>query len=205
MHIAIDESGSFVYTDATDSWNDIVAYAYPEATRRDLQGEIDGLRRRYGNRRTGEVKLRDLDEPAYVRFLGRLNQLEGICFAVATDSSLNTPGAIGYHRAVQADKILENIGRLKHQSARDGVRALAENILRLPDQLYAQMVCQVQLVDTVLRNAILYFVQRRPVTLGNFRWRIDQKNSDMTAYETAYSQVLAPFIQSRSLRAPMIH
>jgi hypothetical protein len=204
MHIAIDESGSFVHTDAADSWNDVVAYVYPESTRRALQREIDTLRRRFGRHR-GEVKLGDLDEQAYVQFLRRLNELEGVCFAVATDSSLNTPDAIAQHRTRQADMILENIDRMKHQSARDGIRALADNVSRLPDQLYAQMVCQIQLVDSVLRNAILYFVQRRPVTLGAFRWRIDQKNSEITAYETAYSQVLAPFMQSRSIREPMIH
>lgn len=37
-----------MYTAATDSWNDVVASAYPEAMRRMLQREIDGLRRRYG-------------------------------------------------------------------------------------------------------------------------------------------------------------
>lgn len=205
MHIAIDESGSFVHTDATNSWNCVLAYVYPETQRRTVQREVMSLRGRFGRPGADEVKLRDMDEASYTRFLQRLVRLEGVCFSVATDAEINTPALIEAHQAIQVEKILENVDRMIHQSGRDSVAALAERVGLLAHQLYVQMVCQVELVDQVIRYATLYFVQRRPVTLGRFRWRVDQKNSDFTEYENAYCQVLGPFMQSRSIREPMIH
>lgn len=205
LHIAIDESGSFVHTDATNSWNCVLAYVYPETQRRTVQREVMFLRGRFGRPGANEVKLRDMDEASYIRFLQRLVRLEGVCLSVATDAEINTPALIEAHQAIQVEKILENVDRMIHQSGRDGVAALAERVGLLAHQLYVQMVCQVELVDQVIRYATLYFVQRRPVTLCRFRWRVDQKNSDITEYEAAYSQVLGPFMQSRSIREPMIH
>ena len=183
----------------------MLAYVYPETQRRTVQREVMSLRGRFGRPGTDEVKLRDMDEASYIRFLQRLVRLEGVCFSVATDAEINTPALIEEHQAIQVEKILENVDRMIHQSGRDGVAALADRVGLLAHQLYVQMVCQVELVDQVIRFATLYFVQRRPITLGHFRWRVDQKNSDITEYETAYSQVLGPFMQSRSIREPMIH
>jgi hypothetical protein len=49
----------------------------------------------------------------------------------------------------------------------------------------------------------LYLVQRSPSSLGAFRWRIDQKNSEKPVFEQAFARVAPPFLQSLSLQAPM--
>lgn len=204
MHIAIDESGTFVHTDATNSWNCVVAYVYPETQRRVLQSVVENLRRQTTPPCAHEVKLRDLSEAQYVRFLRRLNEFQGIFFAVATDSATNVPELIEEHKAQQVANILANADRMIYETGRTSIIQLSNRVDALSQQLYVQMTCQVELVDRLLRHSTLYFVQRTPATLGHFRWRIDQKNTEVTEYETAYTQVLSPFMQSRSIREPMI-
>ena len=91
---------------------------------------------------------------------------------------------------------------MKHQGGRKGVRRLADQVLDLSPQLYVQLQCQVMLVDTVIRSALLYFVQRHPKTLGRFRWWIDQKNATRTRYETVFFALTPGFVQSKSLTEP---
>jgi hypothetical protein len=203
MNIGIDESGSFVYTDALNSWNCVVAYAYPEAHSRRIRNEVRNLVWQHAEPHRREVKLRHLSEDEYAEFLHRLQRFDGVCYSVATNAAANTPVILDRHQQGQVRKILEHVDGMIYESGREGVRELARRVERLPHQLYVQMICQVQLVLQILLSAILFFVQRYPPTLGRFRWRIDQKNSRRTDYETAYSQVLPAFLQSASLREPM--
>lgn len=204
MNICIDESGTFVYTTAQDSWNCVAAYAYPENNRRALSELMAQLKLRIGKNRNTEVKLRDLDENDYIWWLTRLSRLDGVLYSVATDASLNTPEVLEHHKSMQVEKILEPIPVMYYEEGRQGLRNLADKVSRLPLQLYVQMVSQVQLVISILHSAVLYFVQRKPQTLSRFRWRIDQKNSNKSEYEKAFSIVLPAFLQSASLREPMI-
>lgn len=204
MNICIDESGTFVYTSAQDSWNCVAAYVYPETDRRSITELMLQFKRRIGVNRNSEIKLREVSESDYLWLLVKLNSLEGVLYAVATDASLNTVDVIKQHQIEQVNKILKPIPLMHYEEGRQGLRDLAEKVACLPAQLYVQMISQVQLVISVLHSAVLYFVQRRPQTLSRFRWRIDQKNSEKTAYEEAFSQLLPVFLQSASLREPMI-
>lgn len=203
MNIGIDESGTFVYTNAENSWNCVVAYASPEAHSRHIRREAVRLVGRYAQPGRGEVKLRDLSESAYADFLCRLQRFDGVLYSVATNAATNTPEILDHHQQEQTRKMLVHVDKMIYESGREGVRTLARRVECLPRQLYVQMICQVQLVFQVLRSAILYFVQRCPPTLGRFRWRIDQKNSQRTDYEQAYAQVLPALLQSASLREPI--
>jgi hypothetical protein len=150
-----------------------------------------------------EVKLKHLDETKYIQFLEELGALEGVLYAVAMDAGLNNPGAIAEHQRVQARKIVKHKDKILHQAAREGLQDLADRIANLAPQLYVQLQCQVDLVANLLLSGILYFVQRRPNSLGRFRWRIDQKNSIQTDYEKAFVAVLPHFLQTASLSEPM--
>ena len=55
----------------------------------------------------------------------------------------------------------------------------------------------------IVRDGILYFVQRFPKSLGKFRWRIDQKNSTKTEYEKTFETLTPALLQSISLREPI--
>ena len=203
MKIAIDESGTFVYSSAENSWNCVAAYVYPEVHNRRIKKEVSQLARHRAKVGQKEVKLRDLSEGDYTDFLVRLREWGGVLCAVSTNAALNTPEAVNDHQEAQVWNILEHVDKMIYESGQAGVRALGQRVSALPHQLYVQMICQVQLVIQILNSAVIYFVQRHPPTLSRFQWRIDQKNSTPTSYEIAYSQVLPAFVQSASLRDPM--
>ena len=204
MNIFIDESGSFVNAPNLRAFNAIAAYMSPESDRRELRKILASLKRSVGAPANSEIKLRAIDERKLFVFLKQLSQLSGALFAVATDAGLNQPSEVRIHQTAQAVGITEHIDKMLHQAAKDGIQALADRMSSLPQQLYVQLQCQVRLLDLVVRNGVLYFVQRTPRCLSTFRWRIDQKNSSKTEYESAFQTVLPAFLQSSSLRDPMI-
>lgn len=203
MQIFIDESGSFVNAPAGGSFNCIAGYMSPESDRRRVQKHLDLLKRavRAGDRM--EVKLKDVEEPIYFGFLAGLSRFAGVLYTVATDAGLNQPEDIDEHQRQQAAKIVAYKDKLHYQSARDGLQALADRIESLAPQLYVQLHCQINLIEAIVRHGVLYFVQRYPRHLGQFRWQIDQKNSRKTEYEAAFFDVAPAFLQGISLRAPM--
>lgn len=186
-----------------DSWNSVAAYMSPECDRKSLREALEKLKRSIGAPSTIEVKLRDINDSQYFKFLDQLGQLHGTLFIVATDAGLNHPADVAEHQRVQAEKIIKYKDKMHHQTARDGLQALSDRVATLAPQLYVQLQCQVMLIDAIFRNGVLYFVQRLPKHLGRFRWKIDQKNSIQTEYEKAFITITPAILQSISLRKPM--
>lgn len=85
-----------------------------------------------------------------------------------------------------------------------GLTLLADQLESLPNQLYVQLLCQVNLIHDVINRGISFYAQRRPVTLREFRWRIDQKNTTKTVFEDAFEKIAPPLLQARSIREPII-
>jgi hypothetical protein len=204
VNIFLDESGSFVSAAKQNSWNCIAAYLTPEGDRKRLSETLAHLKRAAGVPATKEIKLRDLRESDYLDFLNRLGKLHGVLFIVATDAGLNRVAAVLKHQDEQAAKIVEHKSKMYYESARQGVQATSDQVRALAPQLYVQLHCQVNLISSIVLNGILYFVQRLPRTLGRFRWRIDQKNSIQTEYEKAFATLTPPFLQTISLREPLM-
>lgn len=204
MIIAIDESGSFVEAPSVGSWCVVAAYVFNERIRTHSFSALASLKARCGRGSSLEIKLKDIEEAEYFRFLNDLYRIGGVLFAVATDAGLNlTPGVIE-HRTIQAEKIRKNVPRMKYDVGKRAVTDLAAEIDSLAPQLYIQLLCQVELIRDVLSRGILYFVQRDPVSLRRFKWRIDQKNTIKTTYERAFEKITPALLQSISFREPMI-
>ena len=203
MNIYIDESGSFVSTRDPDSWCAVAAYVSPESDRKKVESllRLLALRHNAGSR---EVKLKHLDEAAYFAFLIELGRLNGIVFSVATDMGYNSPDAVARHQSKQAQGIVAHREKMKHKPARDALTELGNTVREMTPQLYIQLSLQTILFEKVIRLATLYFVQRAPQTLREFRWRMDQKDHVPTAYEKAFRTVLPGLLQSRSFDEPMI-
>ncbi|SAL62513.1 DUF3800 domain-containing protein [Caballeronia humi] len=127
-----------------------------------------------------------------------------MAFAVAVDVSLHRREQIEFHQQMQTRKIVEHIDKMIYEDGRRAVSDLANEISALPLQLYTQLVLQVELVYTVLQYAPLYYVQREPVALANFRWRVDQKDRIPNRYEKVFRKILPALLQSKGLREPMI-
>lgn len=204
MNIFIDESGSFVDAPNVGAHNAIAAYLSPECDRLRARRILGQLKRKAGASLTEEIKLKDIGESDYFRFLMALNKLDGVLYAVATDAGANQMPDILSHQADGVSKIVANTGKLKHEALRNSVLQLGDRLGSLPPQLYVQLFCQLVLLDTIIRFGVLYFVQRCPKSLARFRWRIDQKNSEKTVYEKAFQQILPPYLQSSSVHDPLI-
>ena len=204
MYIFLDESGSFVNAPNQNAWNVIVAYMMPERDLSRIQSAVADLQVTADARQRGEIKLREIKEEHYFDFLNRLSQLHGILFAVATDAGLNGIGEIEEHREIQAKEIVRHVDLMRHETGRQAVRDLSDRVRKLSPQLFIQLKCQVVLIDTVIRDGILYFVQRFPEELGKFYWRIDQKHSTKTEYEEAFEMLTPPWLQTLSLGNPLI-
>lgn len=202
LYIFVDESGTFTTSPETDSWCVVAAFALPESKETKLERLFSELKADRDN--AGEVKLRDLTEARYIRFLRDLSRLGGLAFAVAVDVSLHSETAVAAHRDAQANKVLEHREKMIHASAKDSLTRLGEAIRTLPVQLYTQLQCQVELFHKILSRAPVYFSQHAPSALEYFRWRIDQKDTIPTAYELAFKTILPASLQSKSLREPMI-
>lgn len=203
MNIFIDESGSFVNAPKQESWNSIAAYMSPESDRKRLREMVGKLKQTVGVPAKTEVKLKNISEVQYFGFLKELSELNGVVYAVATDAGLNQPAEVAEHQRGQAEKIVEHKEKMLHESARQGLLDLSAQVAALAPQLYVQLHCQVILIANIVLSGVLYFVQRRPKSLGRFRWRIDQKNSTQTEYEKAFVSVTPPFLQTISLAEPM--
>ena len=204
MYIFLDESGSFVNAPNQNAWNVIVAYMMPERDLSRIQRAVADLHVAAGALQRDEIKLKEIKEADYFNFLDHLNQLHGIFFAVATDAGLNGIGQIEAHREIQAEEIVRHVDVMQHETGRQALRNLSDRVRRLSPQLYIQLKCQVVLIDTVIRDGTLYFVQQFPEELGKFHWRIDQKNSTKTEYEEAFEMLTPAWLQTFSLRTPLI-
>ena len=204
MNIYIDESGSFVSAPEEGCWNCVAAYMSPETNSRPAKEALKQWKRDARASFKEEVKIGRTDENIYFDFLRRLVRLDGVLFAVATDSFFNTRKMIRHHQKMQVEGILKNLLRIKHQGGKDAVSLLAKQIGGLSPQLYAQLQCQVRLIDDVLRRGVLYFVQRRPNCLGKFRWRIDQKNSSKPTFEQAFEKFTPGLLQAISIDEPSL-
>ena len=201
MNIFVDESGSFVWHPKEDSWSVVVAIATPESSRSQMADVVRRLRRSQGTLR-GEVKLPELGEREYIQFLDDLKAVEFVMFATATDSGTNSPDRVESHQAAHVANIRANIPRMVYDGGRAGMALLADQLESLPYQLYVQLHCQVNLFHDVIGRAINFYVQRRPSTLNEFRWRIDQKNTTKTVFEEAFEKFAPPLLQARSIREP---
>src|SRR5439155_26402891 len=72
------------------------------------------------------------------------------------------------------------------------------------NQLYVQFVLTNHLLAQVLQDSTLYYAQRKPQELGDFRWIIDAKDQAVTPYEDLWSKMVMPFLQSKFLAEPFI-
>ncbi len=202
MNIFIDESGSFAHSPSSESWNVVAAISAAETARKAIADAVSTVRLSAGAGPTDEVKLNQLDERAYRNFLASLDRPDIVLFATATDSGLNSPQTVKSHQGRQVQNIREAIPKMRYEGGRQGVKLLASQIESLSPQLYVQLVCQVDLLHDLIQRSINYFAQRRPATLREFRWRIDQKNVEKPTFEEAFEKIAPALLQTRSIREP---
>jgi len=204
LFIYIDESGSFTQSPQAGRWNVVAAYAVPEGERRRAERVLRDLKLAAGRAFSDEIKLRDVTERDFVRFVRGLHELRAALFVSAIDLGSQETRSIERHQAIQVEQIRVNKPRMIYEEGRALIEDLASRVERLSTPLYTQMVVQIDLLDQVHRSTTLYYAQRIPATLGAFRWRIDEKNSARPLFEETMRYMAPPMLQSKSLREPHI-
>lgn len=204
MNIYIDESGSFVSAPNVGAWNVVAAVVASESSRRHIERAVRSLKLATSSNETSEVKLNDVDEALYANFLNEIARSHVLLFATATDAGLNTTDSLIKHQSIQVANIRKNIPRMRYEGGRRSIELLANQLESVSPQLYAQLVCQVDLLHSIVGQSINYFAQRMPATLATFRWRIDQKNTIKTTYEDAFEKIAPALLQTRSFREPFV-
>jgi Protein of unknown function (DUF3800) len=204
VNIYIDESGSFVNAPTLGKWNAVAALAMPESGRKRLESLVRQLRLQSAGPVAREVKLNEVPESRYLRFLADLEKLNAAVFCTATDAGLNTDERVAEHQQFQVDGVLKHLDKMKYEGGRRGVELMASQLKKLSPQLYVQLVCQINLMFDVVSRSITYFAQHSPSTLREFRWRVDQKNSARPAFEEAFEKLSPALLQSRSIEEPLM-
>ncbi|MDE2389781.1 MAG: riboflavin biosynthesis protein RibD, partial [Betaproteobacteria bacterium] len=128
MIIAIDESGSFVSANTRNSWCVVAAYVFSERIKSRSLAALKKLKRATRVSDYEEIKLKNVTERNYFQFLFDLSKLNGVLFAVATDSHINTNDTLIEHRAVQANKIRENVPKMIYEEGKRGLSILSDEI-----------------------------------------------------------------------------
>jgi len=204
VNIYIDESGSFVNASAMGKWNAVAALAVPESEGKKLEHLVQRLKTSTIGVNTREVKLNELSEDAYIKFIADLANLNVVVFCTATDAGLNTTDRVLVHQKNQTQEILRHLDKMKYEGGRRGVMLMATQLEKLPAQLYVQLLCQIDLMFNVVSRVITYFAQHSPSALREFRWRVDQKNSSRTDFEDAFEKLSPPLLQTMSMNEPLM-
>tara|TARA_R110001599_G_scaffold353510_1_gene593397 strand:- start:13937 stop:14950 length:1014 start_codon:yes stop_codon:yes gene_type:complete len=204
MDIYIDESGSFVCTEKPDAWSVVAAYVTYPSQRKKLSKLINILKVRCGKTVQDEIKLKHVSQPNLEWFLEKLSNMGGILFCTATDVSKMSQQIVESHRDAQANKVVEHIDKMQHESMRVSLNELSQNIKGLSPQLYVQLISQFTLINDIFNRATLYYSQVRPSALSSFKWLIDQKNTTKIIFEEAFEKMAPGILQSIALKEPFI-
>jgi hypothetical protein len=105
--IAIDESGTFVSAPKKNSWCIVSAYVFSERVQSRSFAALKELKKSSGVSAHQEIKLKNVSEENYFKFVEDLSKLGGVLFAVATDSHVNDNNSVIKHRTIQVNKIRE--------------------------------------------------------------------------------------------------
>ena len=205
MHIFIDESGSFTHETSDDRRISAVgSLVIPTSSMKGFDKLYGRLRKRLP-KRNGEVKGRLLNEKQVGEVANILRKIGSIFEVCVVDMAIHTEDGIVRHKEIQEENITRSLTSEHHPNVVQEVWKLREILKRLPIQLYVQSVALSQLIYNTIQYADLYYVFRNARELGEYHWVIDAKDrSRITPWEEWWSIVILPFIESKTLRKPMI-
>lgn len=202
MRIYIDESGGFIPSERPSSRvSCVVAVVVPESDVSSLFEEFVTLRSKFTN--SNEVKGSELTDGQVEAVLWTLGRYDIVVEGAIIDPGAHSVEEIRRLRTVQGDKIVANLTPEHHPTLRKELEQLRQEWLTLSEQLVVQMYATLAVIDSVIRNATMYYAQRKPEELGRFDWIIDPKDIGKTRYERVWEMVICPFLQDLSMQKPM--
>jgi hypothetical protein len=202
MLIFIDESGNFSIPRLPDkNLSCVGALVVPETAHNDLVNDFVLLRDTWGGPGK-EAKGSALQEEQTDQTIALLVAQGCLFFVCATEMSLNSDTVIADFQRRQAEYITESVSRGHHPLLRRQLFRLRRKFENMPAQLFVQSVLLTDLVRKVIDLASIQFAMKRPCELGAFRWFIDAKDKQKTAYEAAWESMAAGVIQTKNIERP---
>lgn len=145
------------------------ALVIPDSVYEKVVEDFDEIKRLW---RAGgaEIKGRDLGEHEIASMIQLLNKHDILFEAITIDIGLQSGEAISRHKETQAQAITAKLTSAHKPSLVKDLEAIQTKLRKLSNQLYVQFVLGSTLIAKILQNATMYFVQRLPNELGQFRW-----------------------------------
>ena len=165
---------------------------------------FEKLKAVWGVNQSDEAKGSHLDEYQVRQVIEMLCEYPVIFRVTAIDMATQNNSGLTIHRLTQAGKIVERLTDAFHPEVVRGLHELKRSLEKLPNQLYLQTVCSIELLYRVVQTATLYYAQRFPQSLSEFYWFVDAKHEKLTPYEDLWTKIIIPSLQSQSFREPFI-
>ncbi|MGL1862452.1 MAG: DUF3800 domain-containing protein [Pseudodesulfovibrio sp.] len=201
MKIYIDESGIFSNPNNSKiAISCVGSLTIPDRLRIQVVKSFKKLLKRWGISKGSELKGKDVTEAQLVEIVDILERNHAMFTIVAIDTGYQDTADITAHKNSQCKALLNSINDNMHDSLKDDIISLHAKLTAMPLQLYIQSACTTVLVSNTIRNSTLYYSQSCPEALGNFSWHLDAKDKQITDSEDWWSKVIAPFLQTDSLR-----
>jgi hypothetical protein len=129
---------------------------------------------------------------------------DALLHSSAINRAVDTDDRFKTHKQSQSEGITEYLTAEHSPDVVQNLWRLRRDLEKMSMQLYAQFVAMSDLVTTVVEQATMYFSQRRPRELANFKWTIDAKDPlRVTTQERWWRETLGPLLESRCRHQPL--
>lgn len=205
MHIFLDESGTFALpAPGAFSPNIVGTLVVPDFKLATLEQRYSRLRHGLP-KDAGEVKGRLLNEVQVGQVVDLLRKNSGLFFAHVIEMGLEDEASIRAHQAGAAEGMTRHLTDRHFDSLKADVWTRRRQLEEMSLPLYVQYTLMSELLADVLRDASLYWAQRRMPEILSFRWMVDGKGRDgQTKSEEWWDIVKGASVQSKLARKPLI-
>jgi len=199
VHVFIDESSNFA--PGTDV-GVLCSLTLPTKSIGQIRRKISWLSQSWPHN-NGELKGGLLNKAHLISLVEILYQYDAILHCCAIDVSKEAQGEVSQHKNRQCEGLTKYLVPEHHPNFVKEVWDLRHKLEKMPNQLYLQCILLSTLVWSTAEYAALYFSQRRPKELGEFRWLIDAKDpTKISNQEEWWRDTLGPLTESHSRQKP---
>ena len=120
----------------------------------------------------------------------------------AIDLGLHTDQEITQFKNDIADVVSGWVG--PQHPLKPRILEIAEAYRQTSNQLFVEFHLLLTLIPRLVQNAITYYARRMPKELKSFHWVLDAKDTAVTAFERAWSDLLYPSVEYQTKLKPWI-
>jgi uncharacterized protein DUF3800 len=202
VHIYIDESG--IFSNPANRQNVascVAALVIPSSRKVQLLRDFENVSIGWPNE-NGEIKGRLLDEDHIGRVVALLQKYDVLLEITAIDLGVHTDQEITKFKTDIADIVSAWVGPQHPLKTR--TLEIAEAYRQTSNQLFVEFHLLLTLIPRLIQNAITYYARRTPKELKSFHWVIDAKDTAVTAFERAWSDLLFPSVAYQTQLKPWV-